>query len=380
MNVAILTAADARTPIAWSGTPYFMSRALERRFGGVEHLGPLRPPGEILRRVRHRAGLALLGRPFPYEHSVPLARAYGRRFAARILRDTDLIVAPAASTAIAFLETDVPILYTSDATFALMRDYYGIYTGLPEPYARGADEVERRALARATWILYPSEWAARSARESYGVPAAKIRVVPYGANLERVPSREAALGAKRDDELRLLFVGGDWERKGGPIVIETASRLREEGLPVRLTICGCVPPRGAGAAWIEVIPRLDKRRPADEARLSALLLGATFLFVPSRQECYGIVFCEASAHGTPSVARDTGGIAGAVRNGGNGLLLPADAGADAYARVIAETFRDRARYRQLVAGSRAAYEERLNWEAWARGVEDLVAAPPPIRS
>jgi glycosyltransferase involved in cell wall biosynthesis len=381
MKIAFLTSEDARRPIAWSGTPYYMARALARELGEVAYLGPVFSFVDFAGRVRGRISQALLGRRRPHDHGMALAREYGTIFRRRIPAGTDLIVAPATSTQTAFLETDVPILYTSDATFDLMRDYYPVYSHLAPGYARGADEIERRALARAALAVYPSEWAARSAREHYGVPAGRIRVIPYGANLSKAPTREEALLAPKDDELRLLLVGMNWERKGGPIVFRTASLLRDAGLPVRLTVCGCVPPPSCRAEWMEVIPRLDKRIPAEEETLSRLLLAASFLFVPSRSECYGIVFCEASAHGTPSIATDTGGIAGAVRHGENGFLLPPDASPDDFARTIAEAFADRDGYRRLVAASRGAYEARLNWDAWARAVrveaEGLLGGPGP---
>ncbi|HSQ59041.1 MAG TPA: glycosyltransferase family 4 protein [Acidobacteriota bacterium] len=368
MRVAFLTSEDARRPIAWSGTPYYMARALAREFGDVAYLGPVFSLVDFASRVRGRISRALLGRRHPHDHGMALAREYGAIFGRRIPPGTDLLVAPAASTQTAFLETDVPILYTSDATFRLMHDYYPAYSNLDPGYARGADEIERRALERAALAIYPSEWAARSAREHYRFPAERIRVIPYGANLSRAPSREEVLSARKDDELRLLLLGTNWERKGGPLAFRTAARLREAGLPARLTVCGCVPPSSDRAEWMDVVPRLDKRDPAQEAALSRLLLAASFLFVPSRSECYGIVFCEASAHGTPSIATDTGGIAGAVRHGENGFLLPPDATPDDFARTIAGAFADRDGYRRLVAASRDAYEARLNWDAWARAV------------
>ncbi|HEX7078288.1 MAG TPA: glycosyltransferase family 4 protein [Candidatus Eisenbacteria bacterium] len=365
LRIAFLTSDDARLPIAWSGTPYFMARALSRECGEVVHLGPVFSAIDLVGRVRSRLSARLAGRAIAHDHGLALAREYGWRFASRIPPDADLVVAPAGSTQIAFLKTDVPILYTSDATFALMHGYHPLYSDLPERYVREAHEIERRALARAALVVYPSEWAARSARSDYGVPAEKIRVIPYGANLTRVPPREAALAAERE-ELRLLFVGGNWERKGGPLAFDVALALREAGWPARLTVCGCVPPSRYRADWVEVIPRLDKRKPEEEERLSRLMLQAAFLILPSLNECFGIVFCEASAHGTPSIATDTGGIAGAVRHGENGFLLPVGAGPGDFARKITEAFQDRDRYRRLVVGSRDAYESRLNWTTWAR--------------
>ena len=122
-----------------------------------------------------------------------------------------------------------------------------------------------------------------------------------------------------------------------------------------------------------MVPRLDKRDPAQVAELSRVFRGAHFLFLPTRSECYGIVFCEASAHGRPSIATDTGGVSSAVADGENGLLLPPAAGPDDYADLIGALHGDRGRYEALVASSRRAYDTRLNWDAWAERLEALMA-------
>jgi glycosyltransferase involved in cell wall biosynthesis len=202
----------------------------------------------------------------------------------------------------------------------------------------------------------------------YGVDEAKVRVLPYGANLERVPAREDALAPKPEGPLTLLWLGVDWERKGGPIALETVRLLRAGGTDARLVVVGCVPPGGADAEAVRVLPRLDKGVPAQAAELERLLRESHFLFLPTRADCYGIVFCEASAYGTPSIATDTGGVPGAVHEGRNGHLLPLGADAGAYTSLIREIWDEPARYHALCASSRALYDERLNWDAWGKEV------------
>ena len=189
-----------------------------------------------------------------------------------------------------------------------------------------------------------------------------------------VPPREALAPAKPTDVCEVTFLGVDWERKGGPTAFAAVSLLRESGLDARLTVCGCTPPPEYRAEWVRVVPRLDKAIPKEEAALSRLLLGSNFLLLPTRAECYGVAFCEASAHGTPSLAPDTGGVPSAVRDGRNGFLLPHDAPAEAYAARMAEVFRDRRRYLALVESSRAEYEAELNWGAWARRMCEVFAS------
>ena len=62
----------------------------------------------------------------------------------------------------------------------------------------------------------------------------------------------------------------------------------------------------------------------------------------------------------------------AVRDGENGFLLPLDARGNAYAEVIARIYRDEQRYAELVRASRAAFEDRLNWDAWGVAVKKIL--------
>ena len=88
--------------------------------------------------------------------------------------------------------------------------------------------------------------------------------------------------------------------------------------------------------------------------------------MPTRAECAGIVFCEASAFGVPSITTNTGGVSTNVQDGINGFALPPEATATDYAEKIEELFFDDAAYRQLIKNSRKKFEEELNWEHWGK--------------
>jgi hypothetical protein len=62
-----------------------------------------------------------------------------------------------------------------------------------------------------------------------------------------------------------------------------------------------------------------------------------------------------------------------IRNGEDGFMLPYSAHDTEYAEVIARSYRDDQRYAELVRSSRAAFDERLNWDAWGMTVSDLIA-------
>jgi glycosyltransferase involved in cell wall biosynthesis len=62
-----------------------------------------------------------------------------------------------------------------------------------------------------------------------------------------------------------------------------------------------------------------------------------------------------------------------IRNGENGFVLPLDAHGDEYANVIASVYQNEERYTRLIHSSRAAYEERLNWDAWGKAMNIILS-------
>jgi glycosyltransferase involved in cell wall biosynthesis len=168
------------------------------------------------------------------------------------------------------------------------------------------------------------------------------------------------------------LLGVNWSSKGGPIALEALKLLLEAGIPAHLTVCGCVPPADVSHPNLTVIPFLSKRDPVQAEKLANLLETSTFLILPTQFEAFGIVFCEASAFGLPSIARDTGGVCGVVVDGVNGYRIDPKGGAEAYAKVILDLFRDPDRYHALCVSARQEYDRRLNWDSWGRGAVSVL--------
>jgi glycosyltransferase involved in cell wall biosynthesis len=190
--------------------------------------------------------------------------------------------------------------------------------------------------------------------------------------MESAPPASTLDPSRSDDRCKLLFVGVDWIEKGADIAVETLEWLRRDGIQAELTICGCTPPKELDVPGLTVIPFLDKRKPAELARLQELYRDADFFLLPTRAESYGIAFCEASSYGVPSIGTATGGVPGVVTEGENGYLLPYSARGLDYAALIAEIYRDERRHEDLKRRSRRVFEERLNWDAWGTRAAGLI--------
>lgn len=168
--------------------------------------------------------------------------------------------------------------------------------------------------------------------------------------------------------LRLLFVGENWERKGGDTAVEVAEALRRRRIPVELVILGCSPPAAATlpegtrlAGWI------DKRTPSGQLRFRQLMASAHLLLLPTLADCTPMVVCEAAAHGVPSLTSDVGGLPWMVREGRNGRTVPLEADVGAWVDAAVE-LSDATGYPTLALSAHEEFRDRLNWEVHGRSV------------
>jgi glycosyltransferase involved in cell wall biosynthesis len=206
--------------------------------------------------------------------------------------------------------------------------------GLPPPLRYGPGwfaregAVYRGAAAVATF----SENTARSVVSDYGADPRRVRVVGAGANVfpETAP--------RRDDGYTVAFVGFDFARKGGLVLLEALGLLRRRVPRARLVVAGApAPPR--------VPPGATFLGPVGFAELPALFSQATVFALPTLLEPFGLAFLDAMACGLPCVGTHVEAVPEIVRDGETGVLVPPGdpvALAGALERVLSDPARARA--------------------------------------
>ncbi len=373
LNIAFLTKDPAQDKRHYSGSLYYMGQALERYCGNVTYLERVISwEKRYLGRVLREASQHTLHRQLIPDRLLFIAKKQASIAARRLAgRAFDIIIAPDCVPEAAFLQTDIPVFLPLDVTFRLQHDYYPEYSRMLAFNARQAEIIEAAAFRNAAQLLFSSPWSARSAVEDYGVDPRKVHAIFFGANLDNIPPSEQVLEKKRSDPCKLLFIGVGWERKGGDIAFETLLKLEEMGIEAELTVCGSTPPSHITHDRMKVIPYLDKNDEQQARQIEQLYAQANFLILPTRADCAPNVFKEANAFGVPAITTATGGVADVVRDGENGYTLPYEVRGEAYARLLADLYRDEPRCRQLALSSRAAYDERLSWDAWAKSVCEI---------
>jgi glycosyltransferase involved in cell wall biosynthesis len=370
LRIAFLSPSDPQDKDAQSGEIHRIFRQLQK-FGEVIFLAPVADKYYLHHKIMNRIGQIFFHKGYNFGFSVRNSKRNGRELTKRLAKDRfEVIFAPYGCRQIAFLDTSIPIIYLSDTTFQNMIDYYPSFSNLLKFSQREGNLIEGRAISKARYVIYPSEWAANSAIRDYGASPEKVQIIPLGASLERIPL-PAAPRAPEGRTCNLLFVGRDWQRKGGELAVAALEKLAEYNLPAQLTIVGCQPPL-TFRDNIRVFPYLNKNREEEARTLEQLYAEADFLILPTRAECGSIAAVEASAFGVPVIATDTGGLPANIKEGINGHLLPLTATGDDFALVVATLFRDEKRYKKLRETSRQEYERRSDGEFWSREVAKLI--------
>jgi glycosyltransferase involved in cell wall biosynthesis len=369
-RIAFVSQANPSDIKAWSGSIYHMRRGLEAAGCLVRAVGPLEVPQRAYLRAKRLLLLTLARRNHLFDREPFVLRSWATQVERALAGiEHDIVLSP-STLPLARLRTGKPTVFWTDACFAGMLDYFEPMSRLSSSNIRNGHAAEQATLDRCSLAVYASDWAAEGAKAAYTVDPAKVRVIPFGANLSTERSREEILSlvaARRRLPLRLLFIGVDWKRKGGDLAVDIAARLNAGGLPCELDIVGCAAP-GAQPSFVHQHGFLSKNRPEEAARLDALFRAASFFVLPSQAECFGVVFPEAASYGLPSLARRTGGIPNAVLEGCNGSTFPPEADAAPYAAWIRQALSSADNYERLALLAHETQRTRLSW---SRSCENL---------
>ena len=264
----------------------------------------------------------------------------------------------------AYLRTSLPIISVIDATYNCFNGYY-VKKDFPL-FAKFAERTELLSLKRANLIIGASDWVKKSVVSHYGIPERKVVVRLLGANIDF--ARKDEIGFPRaSEELRLLFIGFDFRRKGLQVAIDTVKLLREKyRRSAILNIIGVNKeevPLSGDCGYLKFIGRLNKNFPEQMALFQKIISEAHLFILPTRAECAGMVFSEAAAYGLPIFSYSTGGVPSYVEDMGNGRLLPLNSTSNDFAEEIIKAW-DGGKFPEFSARGIKNYEKKLNWELW----------------
>lgn len=264
-----------------------------------------------------------------------------------------------------------------DATLSLLADHYEMRLG--RRIFKDAVRREREGYHAAAGIATFSGFAAESVINDYGVPAARVHVVPPGANISIEAYAEWELQAigRRQGEiegearpLRLAFVGREYIRKGLDRLLEAIALARQRGFAGTLDVVGIqrdqVPSQLAqlpGIRWHGLISR--RREPL---RLLNAISNCDVGVLLSRRELSAIALREYLALGMVVLGPAVGGCRDLMEPGASVQVGPDDS-TEAIAQILLSLERDAGRMQRLRACAWATRKNAL----WSQSVSKFKA-------
>lgn len=186
----------------------------------------------------------------------------------------------------------------------------------PDTWAKKSDadlEIEDREHQLAHLIVVPSRFVAKTLSAG-GVPSGKIRINPFGTDLEMF---NVAPDSPVSGPLVFLFVGALTARKGLPLLLQAWSKLKPTNAELWIG--------GTGAVPVEVRRRSPESirwlGPLTREYLPSVFQQANVFVLPSYFEGLAQVQVEALACGTPVIGTKASGAEEVVEEGQTGFLI-----------------------------------------------------------
>ncbi len=278
--------------------------------------------------------------------------------------DTDLIFQIGATFAPS-AHGKVPYVLYCDSNIRMAE--HGIASGhseaLPLPDAERAEIVarEKEVYAGAAAIFTISDRLRTSFIEDFDIDPERVHTVHAGPNfdLDRLP--RGATDAAPAHPPTVLFIGRQFERKGGDVLLEAFRMLQQRIPDARLVIIG---PQQLQlkSAGVELLGFLDKDTEAGWQSLIGAYQSADVFCMPTRFEPFGIVFLEAMYFGLPCVGTDAWAVPEMISDGVTGYVVPVD-DSPAIADRLFKLLSNAQLARQMGVAGRARAQSYFTWRA-----------------
>ena len=220
--------------------------------------------------------------------------------------------------------------------------------------------IQKRYYQSCSGIFTMGKWLKDDFINRVGIPSDKVIHVGGGINMDRYLIRNLP-----KNNNRILFVGRDFERKGGRLVYDAFCRLREEMPNVELHLAGPAknPIKFGGKGFYYY-------GNCSYEQLSNLFNKCDIFCMPSYFEAYGLVFIEALTYGLPCIGRNVYEMPYFIKNGDTGLLIEQDDVEELAAKMKFLLMNER--IKQNVKEKREWYLKEYSWDTVARRMKSYI--------
>ncbi len=224
------------------------------------------------------------------------------------------------------------------------------------------NSIKTAELNLADLILTPSQYARDSLVEA-NIDENKIRLIPYGINIEKFTLKPIY---KKEKNLNLLYVGPINPAKGLKYLLEAFSQLSLGDS--ELIIIGT--PLGAEQIMKDYKDCFKHVSYTHHDELTAYYQNADVFVFPSIVDSFAMVVLEAMACGTPVIISENTGAKDAARNGIDGFIVPVG-DVNAIKEKILYFYNNRNKIEEMGRNARTQ-AEKYTWEKYRKSIRDVV--------
>jgi glycosyltransferase involved in cell wall biosynthesis len=213
-------------------------------------------------------------------------------------------------------------------------------------------------------IFTMSEWLKKDLVQKTGVPEHKVHHVGGGCNVDITQIDDSRRNGKR-----FLYVGINWKRKNGELVVEAFEKLKTvyscEALELYVVGPDEKPECIKEQKGIYFLGRLSRNELVEYYNL------CDYFVMPSRYEAYGLVFAEALCFGLPCIGKNLCAMPEFIQEGENGYLIEND-DADELCNAMGKLFMNGKEMADKLAEKRNFYVEKYSWNSVADRIIDVM--------
>ncbi len=223
-------------------------------------------------------------------------------------------------------------------------------------------ETEKAIYDNASLLFPWSRFAADSMINDYGQPKEKVFVAGSGINFTEIPPRHDTYDGKV-----VLYIGYDFERKGGRYLVDAFREVKKKIPNTKLIIAG---PKQIDIDLPDSVYLLGPV--SDRKVITELYRKASLFVMPSLYEPWGSVYLEAMGHGVPCIACAKAAAPEIITPGVDGDLVP-DRNSHALAERMIHLLKSPETLEQYGRAARKKVLEQFTWKRVAQRMVEQIS-------
>lgn len=341
---------DPYDPHSVSGVPYYLFNALARRYGMVERIDTRLSrwqTGRVALQTFHPVRARWQERYFKNLPALELQSRNSRTQLTQITQPYDVVMQVYGL----FRTMGAPYVMYIDNTHRQSVEEWPEWNPLRGKQLERWYAFEQATYAGALHLFTMGEPARQALLTFYNIPPERVTNVGGGVNFDHLPTLQPP---EHEREPVILFVGREYRRKGGDLLVDAFRQVRAQMPNARLQIVGTTEaPHEPG---VEVLGTINNRQ-----QIADLYARAQVFCLPTRFEPYGLVLAEAMAYGLPCVGTNICAVPEIVLHEQTGLVVPRD-DSQALAAALLRVLRHPNDASQMGRAGRRRVEQCINWD------------------